>query len=146
MIWKDWLRDGRIENHAPSREEVAAQRKAAERSLADAALPGLSSEGRFQLAYGAALDLATTAVLASGHRVRSRVGHHQLTFEAAGVVLGVEAAGFVGYFEVCRRKRNVISYEGDEIGGDQADELLREVTRFAGFVDAWLKEHHPMLV
>ena len=145
MTWNVWLRDGRIESHAPSREEIAAQRRAAERSLADAALPGLSAEGRFQLAYGAALDLAAAAVLASGHRVKSRVGHHQLTFEAAGIALGGEAAGLFSYFDLCRRKRNVISYEGDEISGDQATELFTEVTRFAASVDAWLKQRHPEL-
>jgi hypothetical protein len=65
MTWTSWLTDGRIEAHAPVREEIEAHRQAAERSLADAALPGLSPEGRFQLAYTAALDLATLTVHAA---------------------------------------------------------------------------------
>ena len=88
VTWNDWLKDGRIEAHRPAREEIAAQCRAAERSLAAAALAGLSAEGRFRFAYDAGLALATLAVLASGHRVRSRVGHHQITIAAAGVVLG----------------------------------------------------------
>ena len=146
MTWNDWLKDGRIEAHAPARGEIAAQRRAAERSLADAALSGLSPEGRFRFAYDAGLALATIAVLASGHRVKSRIGHHQTTIEAAGLALGKEAAAIIQYLELCRRTRNVISYEGDEIGEGHANELLKEVTRLAEFVDAWLAKHHPKLV
>jgi hypothetical protein len=145
VTWSVWLKDGRIEAHRPAREEVTAQRRAAERSLADAALAGLSPEGRFRFAYDAGLGLATLAVLASGHRVKSRVGHHQLTIEAAGIALGREAAALIRYLDLCRRTRNVISYEGDEIGQEQANELLREATRFAGVVDAWLAKYHPEL-
>jgi energy-converting hydrogenase Eha subunit A len=145
VTWNDWLKDGRIEAHRPALEEVVAQRRAAERSLTDAALPGLSPEGRFRLAYDAGLALATLVVLASGHRVKSRVGHHQITIEAAGVVLGKEAAVLVKYLDLCRRTRNVISYEGDEIGAAQSGELLKEVARLSELVDAWLVKHHPEL-
>src|SRR6266550_5031586 len=99
MTWNRWLKDGRIEPRKPARAEVEAHRQAAERSLTDAALDGLSPEGRFQLAYAAALDLAMLTILASGYRIKSRVGHHQLTFEAAGVALGKEASGLVKYLE-----------------------------------------------
>ncbi len=109
MTWTVWLRDGRIEAHKPVREEIEAHLHAAERSLAGAGLRGLSPEGRFQLAYTAALDLATLAVLASGYRVKSRGGHHQLIFEAAGVALGKEGSELNRYLDLCRRKRNVIS-------------------------------------
>ena len=145
MTWNDWLKDGRIEAHRPAREEIAAQRRAAERSLADAALAGLSPEGRFRFAYDARLALATLAVLASGHRVKSRVGQHQITIEAAGVALGKEASALIKYLDLYRRTRNVISYEGDEIGAEQANELLKEATRLAGLVEAWLAKHHPEL-
>jgi hypothetical protein len=145
MSWTVWLKDGRIETHKPVRAEIGAHRQAAERSLGDAALDGLSPEGRFQLAYTAALGLATLAVLASGYRVKSRVGHHQITFEAAGVALGKEASALIKYFELCRRTRNVISYEGDEISAEQANELLEECGRFGALIDGWLARHHPEL-
>jgi hypothetical protein len=145
MTWNDWLRDGRVEKHKPVRAEIAAHRQAAERSLGDAALQGLSPEGRFQLAYTAALDLATLAVLASGYRIKTRIGHHQLTFEAAGVALGQESSTLIKYLDLCRRTRNVISYEGDEISASQANELLGECRRLAALVDEWLVKHHPEL-
>jgi hypothetical protein len=107
---------------------------------------GLSPEGRFQLAYAAALGLAAVAVLASGHRIRTRARHHQLAFEAAGLALGRGADSLVGYLEICRRRRNVISYEGDEIGQEVANELVREATRFSEMVHMWLKRTHPELL
>ena len=145
MSWKAWLEDGRIETHRPVRAEIDGHRQAAERSLADAALQGISPEGRFQLAYNAALGLATLAVVASGYRIKSRVGHHQITFEAAGVALGEEASVLIKYFDRCRRTRNVITYEGDEISTEQANELLRECKRFAALVGAWLAKHRAEL-
>lgn len=111
----------------------------------DATIPTLSPEGRFQLAYDAALDLATVAVLATGYRIKSRIGHHQLTFEAAGAALGPGSVEAMKYFDLCRRRRNTISYEGDEIGEDLASELLSEATLFAARVAEWLHRHHPEL-
>ncbi len=145
MTWNDWLKDGRIEAHKPVRGEIAAQRRAAERALTDAAVPGLSPEGRFRLAYDAALALATLAALATGYRVKSRVGRHQITFESASAALGRDAAPLIRYLDLCRRKRNVISYEGEEIGEDQANELLKEVARFGALADAWLTNQDPGL-
>jgi hypothetical protein len=146
MTWTDWLREGRLEPHKAARGEIAALRRAAERSLRDSALPDLSPEGRFQLAYGAALDIATVAVLAAGYRVRARVGHHQLVLEAAAVALGPESDSLLSYLDLCRRRRNTISYEGDEVGDEQAQELLRETGRFAALVKAWLEHRHRDLL
>lgn len=146
MTWRNWLKEGRVEALAPIGSELVAQRRAAERSLKDAALEGLSPEGRFQLAYVAALDLATIAVRASGYRIKSRLGHHQLTFEAAGVALGESSRETIDYFDLCRRRRNVISYDGDEVSQALADELLAESVRFAETIDRWLRTEHPGII
>jgi hypothetical protein len=139
------LAEGLVELHRPSRAEVAAHLRAAERALQDAALPGISAEGRFQLAYAAALDLATVAVVASGHRILSRVGHHALTFEAAGIALGSEYKKQLSYLDRCRRRRNIISCDGDEVSGPQADELLMKARWFSARVMAWLHKRHARL-
>lgn len=109
-------------------------------------MAGLSSEGRFQLAYSAALDLATVAVLAFGYRVKTRIGHHELTFEAAGLAVGKEAGAAVHYFDVCRRRRNDIAYEGSEIGEEFANELLQETSHFLVLVEGWLRRNHSELL
>jgi hypothetical protein len=146
MTWTVWLAEGRVETHRPVGAEIAAQRRAASRSLNDTKATGLSPEGRFQLAYGAALDLATIAVLASGHRVKTRVGHHQLTLEAAGLALGASAKKTIDFLDVCRRRRNVISYEGDEVGAALAEEIVAEVHRFSDLVEGWLRRNYPELL
>ena len=109
MNWNDLLKEARIERHTPHRDEIAARGKAARRALADAALERLSPESKYQFAYDSVLAHATLVVLAAGYRVRSRIGHHQLMIEAAGVALGPSAQDLVQYLDRCRRTRNDIS-------------------------------------
>lgn len=71
------------------------------------------------------------------------MGHHQLTFEAAGLALGDLGRDATEYFDLCRRRRNVISYEGDEVGQGPADELLTETLQFARIIDQWMSAEHP---
>jgi len=107
---------------------------------------GSRPESRFQLAYGAALGWATIAVHAAGYRLQARPGHHQLTFQAAGVALGSPAREHVRFFDLCRRQRNVISYDGSEVSSAQAEELLEEAASFATLVTGWLEREHPALL
>jgi hypothetical protein len=37
-------------------------------------------------------------------------GHHAISFECAGLALGKQADGLVAFFDVSRRKRNIIDY------------------------------------
>ncbi len=46
MTWKRLLADDRVVHHSTTREELTALRGAAERNLADAALPALSTDKR----------------------------------------------------------------------------------------------------
>lgn len=71
--------------------------------------------------------------------MKARLGHHQLTFLAAGVALGSKAAEVIPYFDRCRRKRNVVAYDGDEVGEDVADELVHRVEAFQALVEVWLE-------
>ena len=50
------------------RARVARLMAAVERNIADAQLPGLSSENRFDAAYKAIMQLATVALNANGYR------------------------------------------------------------------------------
>jgi hypothetical protein len=66
---------------------------------------------RFATAYNAALQASKMAILCAGYQLASTPGHHRLTFEAARLALGGSAAGYLDFFEACRRKRNVIDYD-----------------------------------
>ena len=70
MSWKRLSRQGRVARHATSPAELEALRRLAARGLQDASVAGLSPDGRFLLAYGAALALARLASARAGWRVK----------------------------------------------------------------------------
>lgn len=101
------LANKRIEGHFTSTNEVAGLRKVIARDMADAGVPGLSADRTFATAYNAVLQLSKMALACAGYRVSTTLpGHHQTTFEAAGLVLGAAPPSLTDYFETCRRKRN----------------------------------------
>lgn len=118
-----------------------------ERDLTDAALPGLSADRTFATAYNAALQLSKIALACAGYRVSSTLpGHHQTTFEAAGLVLGPAGRPFTDYFETCRRQRNVIDYDYAEVASDSEAEFLREkLDEYRQFVENWIAKNYPKL-
>ena len=105
-----------IERHLTSSNELAGLRKLIARDLGDAAVPGLSADRTFATAYNAVLQLSKRALVCAGYRVSATLpGHHQTTFEVAGLVLGAAARQLNDYFETCRRKRNVIDYDSADV-------------------------------
>jgi hypothetical protein len=80
------------------------------RDLADAQVPGLSADRRFASTYNAALPAAHLAIACVGYRVTAKTGHHKVAVEALTLAIGPAASAYAGYFETCRRKRNVIDY------------------------------------
>ncbi len=134
MTWNDLLSRGSVEKRAPDANELRDLLRAGRRQLRDAGVRGLSSEARFQLAYTGVLALATAAVRAAGYRLRSGEGHHRRTFEAARVALGAPSEVYTDFFDLCRRKRNVISYEGSEASEREASDLLEQGRAFEALV------------
>jgi hypothetical protein len=92
------LANKRIERHLTSSHELAGLRKLIARDMADASVSGLSADRIFATAYNAVLQLSKMTLACAGYRVSTTLpGHHQTTFEAAGLVLGApaRAAGMV---------------------------------------------------
>ncbi len=117
-----------------------------DRDLADAQVPGLSSDRRFLIAYEAALGLATIPLYAVGHETHGS-GHHWITFHVLTDLIGREYPEVAAYFDSCRTKRNVGSYDrSGRITGTEAAELLAEVRDFRLRIEGWLKENHPELL
>ncbi len=86
------------------------------------------------------------AVACSGYRVSARAGHHAVTFDAAHLAIGSEAASLADYFDACRRKRNVIDYDNSSVATEtEAAELLGKAANFHGLVEAWVRSNHPDL-
>src|SRR5436309_2184642 len=105
MTWRKLEAAGRVAPHRTSTRELADLREAAERNLRDAALPGLSVDNSFGVAYEAALLVSKMAIACAGYRVKG-LGAHETTFIALELSLGSDVSTAARYFERCRRKRN----------------------------------------
>ena len=145
MSFESLLAEGRLRRRKPTRADVRQLMKLAVRDLADAVVEGLSADRRFLIAYEAALNLATIPILSSGYETHGS-GHHWVTFQLLPELMGKEYSQTATYFESCRVKLNVGTYDrGGEVSGSEADELVAEAARFRSQVEQWLRDTHPEL-
>ena len=146
MSWKQLLAQRKVQLHTTSKQELDGLRALIERDFTDAALAGLSADRRFATAYNAALQTAKMVIACAGYRVANIPGHHRLHFEAARIALGSDADRFLDYFEMSRRKRNVIDYDYAFVASDtEAKEILTEAKRFNAFAEQWISLENPSL-
>ena len=146
MSWKQLLAQRKVHTHTTSRQELDELRAVIERDLSDASIPALSEDRRFATAYNAALQAAKMAIACAGYRVGAVPGHHAISFECAGLALGKAADPLVQFFDVSRRKRNVIDYTGAQIAtSTEAAEVLQRARQFLALVEAWILAKHPKL-
>ena len=57
VSFESWLKEGRLKRHNPAKQEIASLTALADRRLADSQVGEVSAEGRFLLAYNAAIAL-----------------------------------------------------------------------------------------
>lgn len=134
-----------VRPHASSREQIQVHLAAADRNLSDAAVAALSDDGRFLMAYNAAYQLSTIALLASGYQPHGD-DHHKTTFSALPVAMGAKLTMLADYFDRCRRKRNNIQYDQVNVATkSEADELFMKTQQFKTAVIQWLATTHPEL-
>ena len=146
MGWSRLLEAGRIDRHQSSMRELDGIRAAIDRNLRDAALAGLSADNRFGLAYEAALLAAKMAVHCAGYRAKAVPGAHRALFEGLVVALGPDIRERADFFELCRRRRNDLSYEAAGVVTDrQARETLTEAKKLIAAVQGWVTLNHPGL-
>jgi hypothetical protein len=145
MDFKRWLAAGQLRARSTSKEEVKELLEIAQRDLKDASVQELSIDRRFLIAYEGALTLATIPLYCAGYETHGK-GHHWLTFRLLPEVMGEEYADLAQYFDQCRVKRNVGTYDrGGQISESEVDELSTEVRVFREEVEAWLQRTHPDL-
>jgi hypothetical protein len=129
-----------------SHEEIEGILGTVVRSLADAQVDGLSTDGRFSHAYGAVLGAATVILRTEGLRV---VGpeHHKATFAAVPEILGDGYRDVIRYFDRCRIKRNNVTYDtAGTVSDAEVRELVRQAESFCADVLAWVRANHPELL
>ena len=145
MTLNDLRSQGRLRPHRTSRSEVDDLLRLADRGIADAQVPGVSADGRFMMAYDAALSLAGIPLHCAGFRTDGP-RHHQTTFAALPIVMGAEMSEAASYFDACRAKRNTSAYDrGGRTSDSEVEELVGEALAFRERVLAWLRANHPAL-
>lgn len=134
-----------LETITPDRESVQRLLEAAERSLRDAQLPGLSAEGRFDLAYRAVMQAANAALQANGFRtLTSRPGHHQTLVQSLPKTIGLDTAQML-VLDKLRKQRNAIDYTGDVVSNGMADECVARAASLVSAVRVWISQQRPDL-
>jgi len=98
--------------------------------LNDAKLGGLSQDGKFTLAYGAAHALSLAAMRWHGYRSENRY----LVFQCLEQTLGIETAKW-RVLDQCHKRRNIAEYEGHlEIDSQLLNELIEITTELLELV------------
>jgi len=146
MNLDDLVAQGRLRRRSVRKEEIQGILQVADRDLNDAAVPGLSSDRLFIIAYEAVLTLASIPIRCAGYETHGQ-GHHWTTFQALPLTMGDDLQDLSDYFESCRNKRNVGAYDrSGAISRSEATELLEEATAFKGKVRQWLRDQFPELL
>ncbi len=145
MSLQDWLKNGWLTEHKPSRQETRDLLGVADRDLADCAVPGLSADWRLNIAYNAALQLATAAMAAAGYRP-ARESHHYRVIQSLAHTVGANDA-IIGRLDQFRKKRNIGGYERAGLVSDaEVHELIGLARDLRVSVERWIKETHPSLL
>lgn len=120
--------------------------EAANRSLADSQLAGISAEGRFDMAYKAIMQSSNAALQASGYRtLTSKPGHHQTMLQTLPKTVGLDREAVI-VLDSLRKQRNVIDYSGDVVSASMAEAAQTQAQQLLQRVEAWLAERHPELL
>ena len=142
---KNWESNGWLRPQDTSAEEIGELLLVVDRAIEDCKA-SISTDARFQIAYQGALTLGTILVRACGYRVE-RSNHHYRTLQAISLILGEEYSADRQFLDVCRKKRNELSYCRVGIASERDLEELQEVlSRLREVVRQWLASHHPALV
>ena len=119
---------------------------AAERNLADARLPGLSAENRFDASYKTLMQCAMIGLWANGYRTStSQPGHHQTALQTLPKTMNV-GQDTVIVLDALRRQRNLNDYEGDPIADAAVTECLVQADALLAHARQWLQAHRPDLL
>lgn len=110
-----------LKQEPPDQVEFDAMVNSASAMLRDANVKGLSINGQFSLAYGAAHSLALAALRWQGYRSDKRY----IVFQCLQHTLGISASEW-RVFDLCHKRRNIAEYEGHlDIDNRLLADLLR---------------------
>lgn len=144
MSLETWAKAGWLRAFTPTRAQIAAIFSVVDRDLADSQRD-LSPDGRFNIAYNAALQLCAIALLAEGWKPDKLNAHHR-TISALPHILGKTWQDQADYLDACRAKRNGLEYDAaGRVSASEATELRAFAVELREAVIAWLEKKHPDL-
>jgi shikimate 5-dehydrogenase len=86
MSLENLLKINQLQRHKAKAEEVQRLLAAADRNLADSAVPDLSNETRFVAAYKAIIQCTMLGLMAHGYRPSTNIPvHHQTMIQSLGL-------------------------------------------------------------
>ena len=145
MSLQRFLNNRWIREHQTSAHEIADLLAIADRDLEQSQTPGLEPEWRFDIAYNAALQLATAALAAAGFRAE-RENKHLRTIECLQFTVGLDRKD-IDILDRFRRKRHIAVYDRvGAISDQEADEMFELAARLRRLVEDWLQREHRDLV
>ncbi len=116
----------------PDQGELDGMVNSAKRRLEDSQVEGLSEDGQFSLAYGAAHALALAAMRWHGYRSDKRY----LVFQCLEQTVGLDNAKW-RVLDKCHKQRNLAEYEGHlEITPQLLQELIEVAKELVTLVEA----------
>jgi hypothetical protein len=137
---------GQLQTHEPDPGGIAKLLQAARRNLADAGIPQVSSDNRFDAAYKCIMQCAMLGLWGNGYRTStSKPGHNQTAIQSLGLTMGVAQQEII-VLDALRRQRNVSDYEGDPVSIATLQACAEQAARLLEHVENWLRTHRPDLL
>lgn len=123
---------GQLKEETPEQSQIDAMIRSARTRLADIEAKGLSEEGKFSLAYGAAHSLAVAALRLHGYRPANRY----IAFQCLQHTVGLEKSSW-RLLSQCHDIRNRAEYEGTlNITPKLLGELIETTRELLGIVES----------
>jgi hypothetical protein len=144
MTLDDWANNGWLKPQKPARDQIAKIFSVVDRDLEDSGHQ-ISRDGRFNLAYNAALQLCAIVLLAEGWRP-DKLNAHYRTITSLPAVMGSDWQERADYLNACRGKRNGLEYDAaGRVSESEAKELREFASELRTTVIDWLGRRHPDL-
>ncbi len=145
MSLRDWLKNGWLIEHQTSPREIVDPLGIADRDLDNCQTAGLSPDWKLNIAYNAALQMATAALAAVGYRA-ARDAHHYRVIQSLAYTIRADAR-LITQIDGFRKKRNISDYERAGVVSDQeVKEMLILAGNLRASVIKWLHTNHPKLL
>ena len=145
MDLRDWLKNSWLTEHQTSRQEITDLLGVIDRDANQCQTPGLGPDWQLNIAYNAALQVATAALAAVGYRA-SREAQHYRVIESLSLTMGVDTRK-VAQLQGYRKKRNISDYErAGGVSQQEAKEMVALANELRNDLIAWLTTNQPELL